>query len=60
LLAKQALSRSQQNGYTWTLKSGLVRDVINGVGHQRYINRLEQRTSDPNIDVDTADENLEQ
>jgi len=37
-----------------------VRDIINGVGHQRYINRLEQRTSDPNIDVDTADENLEE
>jgi len=58
-LAKQVLSRSQQNGYR-TPKLKLVRDVINGVCHQCYTKCLEQSKSDPTVNVRTADENLEE
>jgi len=43
-----------------TPKPELVRDVINGVCLQHYIKCLEQWKDDPNVDVHTADENVEE
>jgi len=41
----------QENRCMWILKSKLVRDVINGVSHQRHEKRFEQQKSDPNVHV---------
>jgi len=49
----------QQNCYTWTRKSKLVKDVITGVCHQSYENVLNR--SDPNVNAHAAvEENLEE
>jgi len=62
-LTKKAFSRSQQNGRRWTLSLSpeLVRDIIKWrVQHQCYTKRLEQRKSDPNVNVHAVDKNLEE
>jgi len=38
----------------------LVRDVINIICYQRYKNRLEQQKGRPNVNVCTAEQNLEE
>jgi len=40
-------------------KPKLVRDVINGVCHQRYIKCLEHWKNDANVNVHVANENVE-
>lgn len=57
LLAKQALSRSQQNCYTWTPKTELLRDVVEGACHQRYETRLKKQKSLLEANVCSADVN---
>jgi len=38
----------------------LVSDSINGVRYQRYEKRLEQQKGHPNVNICTAEENLEE
>jgi len=38
----------------------LVRDITNGVCHQRYEKRLEQKKGHPDVDVCAAEENVEE
>jgi len=64
---KRLLRKGWQNKHcqeasktAWTPKPELVRDVINGVCHQRYRKRLEQRKSDPKVIVNAADESFKE
>lgn len=60
LLAKKALSRGQQNCYTWTPKPELVRDIVEGTSHRRYEKRLKQQKSLPETNFCSADVNSEE
>jgi len=54
-LAKQTLSRMQENRYKEIPKPELVGDVINGLCHQHYKNCPEQQKSDRTVHA--AEEN---
>lgn len=55
LLAKQALSRGLQNCYTWTPKTELLRDVVDGACHQRYETRLKNQKTLLQANVSPSD-----
>ena len=44
LLAKQAIARNNSTCYEWEPSRSLLEDMVKGRCHQRYVNRLKQKT----------------
>lgn len=54
-MAKQAICRSNQKCYTWKPSAEIVREVIQGTCHKRYVERLKISKELQKINVQVTD-----